>query len=84
MEKKSFLGITTGDLVRAIPIIFLCGVVYANQQNVNLQLMKSIEKIDTSSAKNAEAIGGLKELIQNLQNYLSSTTGKQFNNGFPR
>jgi hypothetical protein len=69
-------GVSLGDIVKAVPIIFLCGIVWANQQSFNSMVVKSLEK-------NAEAIGDVKTVLANLNNYLSSTTGKRFRNGEP-
>lgn len=77
----AIFGISIGDIVKAVPVVFLCGIVYANQQNVNSHLMGSISEVSKTTALNSEAIGGLKDTLKNLDNYLSASTGKPFYNG---
>lgn len=69
-------GVSLGDIVKAVPIIFLCGIIYAGQQNFNERILKNVND-------NSQAIGGMKEALSNLNNYLSSATGKQFKDGRP-
>lgn len=77
-------GISIGDALKAIPFIVFCVLFYAqdqafkeNQKAFNVQVLKSINE-------NSMAIGGIKEVLGNLNNYLSSSTGKQFESGRPR
>ena len=73
---NTVFGITIGDVIKTVPVIFFCGIVYANQLKFNEQML-------ISNTKNSEAIGGIKEVLSNLNNYLSPTTGKRFKNGEP-
>ena len=70
------LGISVGDIVKTVPVIFLCGIIYAGQQNFNQQIMKS-------TSENSAAISRLDITLVNINNYLSASTGKQFKDGRP-
>lgn len=74
---NTMFGVTVGDILKTIPVIIACVMIYANQTHIN-------EKIMFQTSENAQAIGGIKEVLNNLNNYLSSSTGKQFENGRPR
>ena len=69
-------GVSIGDLVKAIPIIFLAGILYAGQQKFN-------EGMTVMVSNNTKAINSIEETLGNLNNYLSSSTGKQFKDGRP-
>lgn len=75
---------SVGDIIKAIPIITICISVYTNQQLTNARFLDSITKISQSTENNAQAIAGMKDVLGNLNNYLSSKTGKQFKDGLPR
>lgn len=81
---KTAFGVTLGDIVKAIPIVFLCGIVYANQQNVNKHMMDAVLQVSASTSENSKAINGIWVVLNNLNNYLSASTGKQFKDGVPR
>lgn len=69
-------GITLSDIFKVVPVLVLIITVYVNQQNFNVQILRSVDN-------NSYAIGGMKETLANLNNYLSSSTGKQFKDGRP-
>lgn len=71
------MGISIGDIVKAVPIFFLCGTVYMHQQDFN-------EKVLISMKSNSDAIGGIKEVLAHLDSSLTQITGKQFLDGMPR
>lgn len=75
ISSKTF-GITIGDVLKIVPVFILIITVYVNQQNFNIRVLEL-------SSNNAQAIGSLKEVVLNLNNYLSSQTGKQFKDGRP-
>lgn len=77
-------GVSIGDVLKAIPIIVACVYMYSNQQAFNRTMMGSIDSLSLSTNENAKAIGGIKDTLSNLNNYLSATTGKQFEYGRPR
>lgn len=88
---SAVFGISIAEIVRFVPIAGLFIAVYVNQQNFNttqqnfnLQQQQFNKEMVTANAKNSEAIGGIKEVLGNLNNYLSATTGKQFRDGVPR
>lgn len=76
IANKTF-GITVADVFKVVPILVLIVTVYVNQQNFNAKMLES-------TSENSQAIGGIKETLANLNNYLSATTGKQFKDGIPR
>jgi len=76
IANKTF-GITISDVFRVVPILVLLVTVYVNQQNFNYQVLEMTKE-------NTRAISGMKEVLYNLNNYLSSATGKQFKDGSPR
>lgn len=69
-------GITISDIFKVIPVFILIITVYVNQQNFNVQILAMVNN-------NTSAVVGIKETLGNLNNYLSSTTGKQFKDGRP-
>ncbi len=81
---KSVFGITIGDAVKAITVVAIGVMLYANQQRVNEQLMQSIKLVSDSSERNTAAITSMRDVLWNLNNYLSASTGKQFKDGVPR
>lgn len=74
---RQVFGITIGDAVKAGSIFCLGVMLYANQQSFNSTVMTSLKQ-------NSEAIGDIRSTLYNLNNYLSSATGRQFENGRPR
>lgn len=80
-DSKSFMGqivpgLTIGDIVKAVPVVFLAGMAWMNQQNTNVQFLNTMQKISDKVEAHSEA-------LQHLDNYMSSATGKQFQNGEP-
>lgn len=69
-------GITFADVLKVIPVFILIITVYVNQQNFNVQLLNI-------SNSNSKSIMNITNVLGNLNNYLSSTTGKQFKDGRP-
>ncbi len=69
--------ITISEVIRVVPILVLLVTVYVNQQNFNTHILRTVDN-------NSQAIAGIKEVLANLNNYMSSSTGKQFHNGIPR
>lgn len=69
-------GITLSDIFKVVPVFILIITVYVNQQNFNVQILTMVNN-------NTSAVVGIKEVLGNLNNYLSSTTGKQFKDGRP-
>lgn len=80
---QSTFGVTINDLIKAIPVIFLCGIVYAGQQSINANQVNINAQTQRLIDKNSEIISSMKDAINNLNMYLSSTTGKQFKDGRP-
>lgn len=74
---NTILGISIGDLVRAVPVIIACGIFYANDCNFKKTQIEFNQQMMLS-------VNNMNETLTNLNNYLSSTTGKQFKNGWPR
>lgn len=75
LANKTF-GITLADVFKAAPFFALIVTVYVNQQNFNIMILNS-------QNQNAQAISAMKDTLVNLNNYLSSSTGKQFKDGRP-
>lgn len=75
IENKTF-GITIGDIFKVIPVFILIVTVYVNQQNFNVQILNMTNN-------NSKAVSDITQVIGNINNYLSSTTGKQFKDGRP-
>lgn len=73
---KTTFGISLGDIVKAIPIIFLCGIVYAHQQEFDSRMLNSMNE-------NSSAVTSIKMVLQHLDNSLTKITGKQFQDGLP-
>lgn len=69
-------GITLGDVFKVIPVVILIITVYVNQQNFNVQILNMVNN-------NTITVSKISVTIDNLNNYLSSTTGKQFKDGRP-
>ena len=74
-------GLTLGDIVKAVPIFFIAGVAWTNfnnqylaQQATNAQLLDTVKTISGQVEKHSR-------ILIHLDNYLSSATGKQFNDG---
>ena len=76
-------GISIGDFMKAVPIIVACSMVYFNNESFKRTQADFNSQMLISTSENAKAIGGLKGTLDNLNNYLSSTTGKQFKDGRP-
>lgn len=73
---NGLFGISMSDIVKTIPIFIACIIFYADQMafkkaqlEFNQQMVSSVNSISNS--------------LGNLNNYLSSTTGKQFKDGRP-
>lgn len=81
---NSLFGITIGEAIKVVSVVAVGAMLYANQLKVNEQLMQSIKLVSETSEKNSEAILGVKDVLWNLNNYLSASTGKQFKDGIPR
>lgn len=81
-------GLTIGDIVKAVPIIFLCGIVWANQKSTNEKLSEAIQANTTQIKEivngNTQTLNFLQSYISRVDNYLSATTGKRFKNGEPQ
>jgi hypothetical protein len=88
-------GVTLGDIVKAVPVIFLCGMLWMknesaweNQIKNNLQMTQAIQantsEIKNISSNNSKTLSFLQDYIFKMDNYLSSTTGKRFKNGEPQ
>lgn len=76
-------GLTIGDIVKTVPIIFAIGVgwnnfnnQYVSQQNTNTQMIQTLQKITEQVEKHSR-------ILAHLDVYLSSSTGKQFSDGEP-
>ena len=69
-------GVTLADVFKVVPVFILIVTVYVNQQNFNVQVLNMTNK-------NTEAISHMGNVLGSLQNYLSSSTGKQFKDGRP-
>lgn len=76
-------GLTIGDIVKTIPIIFAIAASWINYQNqmtqqaaTNVQMIQTLQKITEQVEKHSR-------ILAHLDNYLSSSTGKQFNDGVP-
>lgn len=77
-------GVSVGDVLKAVPIIVVCALFYAQDMNFkeNQKLFNS--QVLASINENSKAIGGIKDVLFNLNSYLSSETGQQFKDGVPR
>ncbi len=80
---ESVFGVTLGDCLKAASVITVGILIYANQQNFNKTIMESVAQVSFNTNENAKAISGVKDALNNLNNYLSSSTGKQFKDGRP-
>lgn len=76
-------GLTVGDIVKGAVVIFGIGVGWVNfnnqyiaQQNTNVQMIQTLQKITEQVEKHSR-------ILAHLDVYLSSSTGKQFNDGEP-
>lgn len=76
-------GITIGDLIKAVPVIVACALFYANGETFKKNQIAFNQQVLTSVDNNARAVGGIKDVLWNLNNYLSASTGKQFRDGRP-
>lgn len=85
---NTMFGISIGDVVKAVPVIFLCGIVWANQQSTNEKLSEAMAANTTSikeiANSNTRTLNALTDYISKMDSYLSSTTGKRFRNGEPQ
>lgn len=73
---NQLFGLTLGDLIKVGSGIALGVMVYANQQHFNASMVESLKQ-------NSQAIGDIRGTLDNLNLYLSATTGKVFHNGRP-
>lgn len=78
-----FMGIPLSEIIRFVIAIFCLGMVYANQQNLNLQMTKSLENVNQSVTENSRAILGIKSTLSHLDASLSKMSGHIFNDGLP-
>lgn len=80
-------GIRAGDIVKAIPVIFLCGMVWSNQQAFNVKLLDMVNAnsqiIKNLASENSKTLSIMNEYIAKMDSYLSAATGKRFRNGEP-
>lgn len=76
-------GITLGDIVKAVPVIAACVLIYSNNEHFKQDQLSFNKTVLSSINTNAENIAGIKNVLTNLNNYLSSATGKQFKDGIP-
>lgn len=79
----TMFGITLADLFKAVPVIIACTIFYTNNENFKKTQSDFNSQMMFSASENAKAIGGIKDTLSNLNNYLSSQTGKQFKDGRP-
>lgn len=77
-------GISLGDVVKAVPIIFLCASYYVADVNFKRDQLAINNKMQASFDKQAVSIENMNKTLINLNIYLSATTGKQFQDGLPR
>lgn len=84
---NTVFGITVGDVFKVIPLIFLCGMVWANQQSINDKMSQMIATntlaIKDIANTNSKTFVALTEYVSRMDSYLSATTGKRFKNGEP-
>lgn len=73
----TILGVSVGDLVKAIPVIFVAGMIYMHQQNFDEQILGMVNN-------NSKAIEDMGRTLNHLNNSLSVITGKQFDDGEPK
>ena len=73
---KTVFGLTLGDVIKTVPIIFLAGIVYAHQDDFNKKLF-AWHKEDVAT------IAGIQTTLENLNSWLSASTGKPFKDGMP-
>lgn len=73
---NQLFGVTIGDLLKAGSVVALGVMIYANQQHFNTSVVESLKQ-------NSQAIGDIRGTLDNLNLYLSATTGKVFHNGRP-
>jgi len=73
---KTVFGITVADIFKAVPILVLAGVIYGQQEDFNHTVFEW-HKEDVST------IEGIKNTLENLNSWLSSSTGRPFKDGMP-
>ena len=83
IEGQIIKGLTVGDLLKFAAIVVACVAWYFNQQNqwesqktYNANLVATIQKVGDTVEKHSK-------ILAHLDAYLSSSTGKQFNDGEP-
>lgn len=74
--EKTVLGIRLGDIIKAIPLVFLCGIFYANQQTTN-------QRIDNNQTVLSKSIEKLIEFNKTSDSWHSTVWGTQFEGGKP-
>lgn len=82
--KNQVFGITISDVFKVIPIIVACVLVYTNNESFKANQLAVNKQMSGQLYDNAQAIGGIKEVLGNLNNYLSSKSGQMFKDGIPR
>lgn len=87
VENRVF-GVSVGDVIKAVPVIFLCGMIWQNQQITNKTLFNSLSENNKSiqelTRSNGATLEFLNKYISRMDNYLSATTGKRFKEGEPQ
>lgn len=73
---NTIFGISVSEIFRVIPVFIAIGMMYSNQQNLNSQML-------AMGAANSASISKMVVTLGHLDNWLSSTTGKQFTDGVP-
>ena len=73
---QNVFGISISDIVKTVPVFIACGIFYANDLNFKRVQTEFNEKMVLS-------VNNMNNTLTNLNNYLSSTTGKQFKDGRP-
>lgn len=71
---NTMFGVSMGDIVKAVPIIFMAGMIYMYQQGLNSRILEMV-------GNNTTAISSMSRSITRLNMYLSASTGKQFDDG---
>jgi hypothetical protein len=76
-------GLTVGDIIKTVPILFAIGAGWANFNNQYLQQQQTNQQMLAALKSISDEVGKHSKILAHLDSYLSSSTGKQFNDGEP-
>lgn len=78
-----FMGITVSDLIKSAPVFVACIVFYTNTINFQKSQQEFNNHVLILVQQNSDSVSSLKDVLANLNNYLSAKTGRQFKDGMP-